>query len=114
MLANRVPLLLIAAVCLATWAPPARAAQVAPRPEPHETAVRFAPPALSSPAHARPTRFSRLAPWRYRLKSVLEESAIRAPEQVDLGPATSPDHNIVPFRSVSRRSYSSAMNPLRC
>ena len=67
-----------------------------------------------SPSIPPPASVAVYAPWRSRLKSVLEETTLRITEESDLGPAPCQSH-VIPFvasgLSPSRRL---ATVPLRC
>jgi hypothetical protein len=77
-------------------------------------AVDRAPSSFVDPAATPHARLSRLAPWRHRIKSVLEEKVAWHPQSSDRGPADLPDL-IEPWTSSAapaprRRS----LNALRC
>lgn len=87
-----------------------RQAQTVSVPEPGCT--HGAPLPTSGPS--RPASLAQFSPWRYRLKSVLEETDSRIIEEADLGPAPSPSRLIrfLPIECLTCRPL--ATPPLRC
>jgi len=69
---------------------------------------------VPTPTIARPQSISPFSPWRYRLKSVLQETDSRIIQESDLGPVPLPGRfyaSVVPTR---RTVLSRTAIPLRC
>jgi hypothetical protein len=67
-----------------------------------------------APSVLRPNALSPFAPWRYRLKSVLQESDRPVDPDSDLGPLPLPDSSYTAVVLTPISGYPSALVPLRC
>lgn len=58
--------------------------------------------------------FSRLAPWRHRIKSVLEKKDVRGLQPIAQGPALIPDHLHLPAQVTFGAGRSTPLISRRC
>jgi hypothetical protein len=73
-----------------------------------------ATPTLVAWTSARPDTISPLSSWRYRLKSVLQESDSRFDRESDLGPLPLPGRTYSAVIETPKLAPSRAVVPLRC
>ena len=67
-----------------------------------------------SPASSPLATLSRLSPWRYRLKSLLEDTDPRGLQPADIGPAVMTEPGDISVGSTRRVACSRTLVPLRC
>jgi hypothetical protein len=110
MLLSRFSLLLTAFLCFAPWLPSHQAEPAPTRSISIEAAANILPPATAAETFSSASTITPFSPWRYRLKSVLQEdSDPRIAQESDLGPVPMPDHF---FTLVAHRSESGRSRPL--
>ncbi len=115
MLSRRLAVLLFVAVCLAPCWRRDRAAGTAGRlATPILVGTVARPSEFAAPPGPRPSNISPFAPWRYRLKSVLQESDSRIDRESSLGPLPLPDGTCSAVVVTPRSGPSCAVVPLRC
>jgi len=115
MLSRRLAVLLFLAVCLAHCRSGDRSTGTPNRsatPTVNGSAAR--PSDFTAPASPRPSNISTFAPWRYRLKSVLQESDFRVDRESNLGPLPLPNCSYSAVLMTPKSGPSCAVVPLRC
>jgi hypothetical protein len=115
MLLSRFSLLMAAFLCLAPWLRSHQAELTSTRSIPIEAAADAVQPTTAAVPFSHASTIMPFSPWRYRLKSVLQEdSDPRIAQESDLGPVPMSDHFLTlgAHRSESGRSRPSVA--LRC
>jgi len=97
-------------------APPGveRAMRLPARLMPGRASIAYSPTSLARPRSSTVFRARPAVAWRYRLKSVLEETDVRGFAPIDLGPAAMPVGIVAPNRPGWAASRPRSRIPLRC
>jgi hypothetical protein len=106
--------LLIAMACLGPGPRGDRSVDVAAPCDSGPAAAYIAPSSSIIPAPSPHSGISRLAPWRHRIKSVLEDKVAWCLLRVDRGPAERPDLIDASIGTPLIAARSPALIPLRC